>query len=147
AYDLPLLMNPPGPGATFDVPNVDPLQERAQELASEVEKQADLLKQAIRDRLQPLLDPLSAGAKLVKQAVIYLVIPILAFLVISLAGGPFSAALLAAVDLIAKLNRLFAQQADLARNLSPELILEMLSNEMRELRDLLPDEFVREASA
>ncbi|HEY7214999.1 MAG TPA: fibronectin type III domain-containing protein [Thermoanaerobaculia bacterium] len=179
AYDLPLLMNPPSAGATFDVPNVDPLQERAQELASEVEKQADLLKQAIRDRLQPLLDPLTAGDKFVTIAVIYLVIPILAFLVISLAGGPFSAALLAAVvliaaeelvhlilkwltgpllkkvdevrrlanDLIAKLNRLFAQQADLARNLSPELILEMLSNELRELRDLLPDEFVRDASA
>src|SRR5207253_375926 len=101
----------------------------------------------------------------------YLAIPILAFLVISLAGGPFSAALLAAVvllaaeelvhlllkwltgpllnkidevrrlanDLIAQLNRLFAQQASLAQNLSPELILEMLANQVRELRDLLPD--------
>src|SRR6185295_17317696 len=179
AYDLPLLLNPPPPGSTFNVPNVDPLQQQLQVLTAEVEKQADLLKQEIRDRLKPLLDINSAGDKFVTIVVIYLVIPILAFLVISLAGGPFSAALLAAVvliaaeelvhlilkwltgpllkkvdevrrlanDLIAKLNRLFAQQADLARALSPELILEMLSNEMRELRELVPDEFVRAASA
>ena len=179
AYDLPLLLNPPPPGSTFNVPNVDPLQQQLQVLTAEVEKQADLLKQEIRDRLKPLLDINSAGDKFVTIAVIYLVIPIIGFLAISLAGGPFSAALLAAVvliaaeelihlllkwltgpllkkvdevrrlanDLIAKLNRLFAQQADLARALSPELILEMLSNEMRELRELVPDEFVRAASA
>ncbi|MEA2600659.1 MAG: large repetitive protein [Acidobacteriota bacterium] len=179
AYDLPLLMNPPAPGSTFNVPDVDPLRQSAQELTSAVEQQADRIKQAIHDRLQPLLDPASAGDKFVIIAVTYLVIPIVGFLAISLAGGPFSAALLAAVvliaaeelvhlilkwltgpllkkvdevrrlanELIAKLNRLFAQQGDLARNLSPELILEMLSNQMRELRDLVPDEFVREASA
>ncbi|HEY3566764.1 MAG TPA: fibronectin type III domain-containing protein [Thermoanaerobaculia bacterium] len=177
AFDLPLLMSPPAPGSTFDVPDGDPLTQHAQELLSEVEKQADLIKQAIRDRLEPLLG--STSDKFVELAVIYLVIPILAFLVISLAGGPFSAALLAAVvliaaqelihlllkwltgpllnkvdevrrlanGLIAQLNRLFAQQASLAQNLSPELILEMLANQVRELRDLLPDEFVREASA
>ncbi|HEV2853175.1 MAG TPA: fibronectin type III domain-containing protein [Thermoanaerobaculia bacterium] len=179
AYDMPLLMNPPAPPSTFDVANVDPLQERAQELTSVVEQQADRLKQEIRARLAPLLATPPNGEKFMIIAMTYLVIPILAFLVISLAGGPFSAALLAAVvliaaqelvrlilkwltgpllkkvdevrrlanDLIAKLNRLFAQQADLVRNLSPELILEILANEVRELRDLLPDEFVREASA
>jgi hypothetical protein len=179
AYDMPLLMNPPAPGSTFDVPDIDPLQERAQELSSEVERQADRIKQAIRDRLQPVLALPPNSNKFVILAVTYLVIPILAFLVISLAGGPFSAALLAAVvliaaqelvrlilkwltgpllkkvdevrklanDLIAKLHRVFAVQADLVRNLSPELILEILSNQMRELRDLMPDEFVREASA
>jgi hypothetical protein len=176
AFDLPLLMSPPAAGSTFDVSDADPLAQHAQELISEVEKQADLLKQAIRDRLQPLLG--STSDKFVEIAIIYLAIPILAFLVISLAGGPFSAALLAAVvliaieelvhlllkwltgpllnkvdevrrlanDLIAQLNRLFAQQASLAQNLSPELILEMLANQLRELRDLIPDEFVREAS-
>src|SRR3954451_2900134 len=177
AYDLPLLMSPPVSNSTLDVPDADPLAQHAQELLSEVEKQADLIKQAIRDRLQPLLG--TGSDKFVELAIIYLAIPILAFLVISLAGGPFSAALLAAVvliaaeelvhlllkwltgpllnkidevrrlanDLIAQLNRLFAQQASLAQNLSPELILEMLANQVRELRDLLPDEFVREASA
>lgn len=179
AFDMPLLMNPPAPPSTFDVPNVDPLQERAQELTSAVEQQADRLKQEIRDRLAPLLAATPNGDKFVIIAMTYLAIPIIGFLAISLAGGPFSAALLAAVvliaaqelvrlilkwltgpllkkveevrrlsnELIAKLNRLFAQQADLVRNLSPELILEILSNQMRELRDLLPDEFVREASA
>ncbi|PYQ63332.1 MAG: hypothetical protein DMF53_10450 [Acidobacteria bacterium] len=177
AFDLPLLMSPPAAGSTLDVPDADPLAQHAQELLSEVEKQADLIKQAIRDRLQPLLG--TGSDKFVELAIIYLAIPILAFLVISLAGGPFSAALLAAVvliaaeelvhlllkwltgpllnkidevrrlanGLIAQLNRLFAQQASLAQNLSPELILEMLANQVRELRDLLPDEFVREASA
>ena len=182
AYDMPLLMNPPAPPSTFDVPDVDPLRQRAQELTSEVEKQADRLKKEIRDRLAPLLvDPANpqSSKKFVTIAFTYLVIPIVGFLAISLAGGPFSAALLAAVvliaaqelvrlllkwltgpllkkveevrrlanELIAKLNRLFAQQSDLIRNLSPELILEMLANQMRELRDLLPDEFLREASA
>lgn len=179
AYDMPLLLNPPAPGTTLDVPNVDPLRTQAQELTAAVEQQAERLKQEIRVRLQPLLSATSAGDKFVLIAITYLAIPILAFLVISLAGGPFSAALLAAVvliaaeelihlllkwltgpllkkvdevrrlanDLIAKLNRLFAEQADLVRALSPELILEMLSNELREIRELLPDEFLRAASA
>jgi hypothetical protein len=179
AYDLPLLMNPPAGGSTFDVPDVDPLRQRAQELISEVEKQADLLKQEIRARLEPLLSATAGSDKFALIAMIYLVIPIVGFLAISLSGGPFSAALLAAVvliaaeelvhlllkwltgpllkkvdevrrlanDLIARLNRVFARQADLARNLSPELILEILANQLRELRDLVPDEFLREAAA
>lgn len=180
AYDLPLLMNPPQAPSTMNVPDVDPLQERAQQLTSAVEQQADRLKQEIRARLAPLIaTPNPASDKFVVIAFTYLVVPIIGFLAISLAGGPFSAALLAAVvliaaqelirlllkwltgpllkkveevrklanDLIAKLNRLFATQADLARNLSPELILEILSNQMRELRDLVPEEFLREVSA
>jgi hypothetical protein len=179
AYDMPLLMNPPNAPSTFDVADVDPLQERAQELTSAVEQQADRLKQEIRARLAPLIEALPASDKFVVIAFTYLVVPIIGFLAISLAGGPFSAALLAAVvliaaqelirlllkwltgpllkkveevrklanDLIAKLNRIFAMQADLARNLSPELILEILSNQMRELRNLVPEEFLREVSA
>jgi hypothetical protein len=179
AYDMPLLMNPPRAPSTFDVADVDPLQERAQELTSAVEQQADRLKQEIRARLAPLIATVPSSDKFALIAFTYLVVPIIGFLAISLAGGPFSAALLAAIvliaaqelirlllkwltgpllkkveevrklanELIAKLNRLFATQADLARNLSPELILEILSNQMRELRDLVPEEFLREVSA
>lgn len=179
AFDMPLLMDPPGPGSTFDVPDVDPLRAQAARLESEIQKQADRIKQEIRTRLRPLLEPASAGGVFVTIAITYLVVPILAFLVISLAGGPFSAALLAAVvliaaqelvhlilkwltgpllkkvdevrrlanELIAKLNRLFTQQADRVRSLSPELVLDMLASQLRQLRDLVPDDFVKEAAA
>jgi hypothetical protein len=177
AYDLPLLMNPPAPPSTLDVPNVDPIGVTAQELLSEVETQADAIKQQIRARLEPLLA--GTADKFVVLAATYLVIPIVAFLAISLAGGPLSAALLAAAvliaaeelihlllswltgpllkkvdevrrradELIGRLNALFATHAEMARNFSPELILTILANEVRELRDLLPDEFVRQAAA
>ncbi len=92
ALDIPL-QAPGAPG----IP--DPFQDALAKLAATVRQKLDEVRQALVDGLRALttLDP-----KLFRVLVIvYLVLPILAALAIGLAGGPFTAAALAAIVLVA----------------------------------------------
>jgi hypothetical protein len=100
SFDLPVLMNPPATAELPDVPDVDPFLDVQNSLDSEIALLADQIKGAIRDKLSGLAGGGDSGL-FVAIAVTYLALPILALLVISLAGGPFSAALLAAAVLLA----------------------------------------------
>jgi Fibronectin type III domain len=101
SFDITLLMTPAAHPGGPNVPNLDPLQDFYLRLTAQVNALAEKVKQRITDALTPLLNIGSGGDFFVAIVVAFLVLPILAFLVISLAGGPFSAALLAAVVLIA----------------------------------------------
>lgn len=177
AFDLPVLMTPPQLQGEADVPDEDPLKALYAQLQAQVDKLAGDIKQRIESHLDPIISGADDG--LFKTIVItFLVLPILAFLVISLAGGPFSAALLAAVvlvaaeellrlllrwlagpvlqqidelkqrltELVGRLQQFFAAQAALVENESPELLLEMLASELRELRDFMPETFLNETA-
>jgi hypothetical protein len=173
SFDEPLLMKAsPGIGLP-DVPNVSPLAG----FFEEIEEQVEVVAAQIKTRILAVLnDP---GDLFVAVAVTFLVLPILAFLVISLAGGPFSAAALVAVLLLAAeellhliarwltgglqdklgdlrkqladklqvLNGLFARQAELLEIGSPENKLKILADELRELKNLLPEAFLEDAAA
>lgn len=109
-FDITLLMSPAKVAGEPDVPDVDPLEALNQQLSAEVNKLAEGVKDRVKQALAPLLD--GSGSGLFETIVItFLCLPILAFLVISLAGGPFSAALLAAAVLLAaeELLRLLVQ--------------------------------------
>jgi hypothetical protein len=100
AFDLPVLMTPPKFQGGTDVANVDPLKAVYEQLQAQIDGLANTIKQKIETALDPILS--GAGGDLFKTIVItFLVLPILAFLLIALAGGPISAALLAAVVLVA----------------------------------------------
>lgn len=178
ASDITLLMTPPANAGGADVPDLDPLKALYAQLNAEVDKLADQIKSRITAKLLPLVD--GSGADLFKKLVItFLVLPVLAFLIISLAGGPISAALLAAAVLLAaeellrllvrwlsgpllkkiddltrnltqlvgKLQSFFALQSQLVRNQSPEVSLQILASEIRQLRDFLPETFLYDAAA
>ncbi|WP_029919685.1 fibronectin type III domain-containing protein [Nevskia soli] len=100
SFDLPLLLNTPAAPQLPDVPDVDPFLQLQSGLDSEIGQLTEKIRSAVHDRLNGLLSG-SDSSLFVAIAVTYLVLPILAFLVISLAGGPFSAALLAAAVLLA----------------------------------------------
>jgi hypothetical protein len=177
SFDVTLLMTPPKEIGHPDVPDVDPFADLYARLNAQVDGLAARVKAEITAAVQPLTN--GTGAGLFKTIVItFLVLPILAFLVISLAGGPFSAALLAAavllaaeellrllvrwlagpllkkvdelnqrlLELVGQLQNFFAVQAELVRNQSPEIPLEILASELRQLRDFLPQAFLEEAA-
>jgi hypothetical protein len=99
-FDVTLLMTPPQTVGDADVPDVDPFEDLYARLNAQVDQLAAQIKERVTAALKPLTD--GSGAGLFKTIVItFIAIPILAFLVISLAGGPFSAALLAAAVLLA----------------------------------------------
>jgi hypothetical protein len=100
ASDITLLMTPPVDAGGADVPDLDPFEDLYEKLNAQVDQLAAQIKERVTNALKPLID--GTGADLFKTIVIvFLALPILAFLVISLAGGPFSAALLAAAVLLA----------------------------------------------
>jgi hypothetical protein len=101
SFDITLLMTPAEVPNEPDVPNLDPLADLYSQLNAQVDALAAKVKQRITDALTPLLNATSAGGFFVTIVIAFLVLPILVFLVISLAGGPFSAALLAAAVLLA----------------------------------------------
>lgn len=110
--DVTLLLTPAAVPEQPDIPDVDPLEDLYGELDAQVNELAARVKERVITALGPLLDPAGNGGSLFEAIVItFLVLPILAFLVISLAGGPFSAALLAAAVLLAaeELLRLLVQ--------------------------------------
>lgn len=111
-FDVTLLMTPAEVAGTPDVPDLDPLQDLYEQLNSQIDALAEQVKERVRTALLPLTQLTDGGGGLFTTIVVtFLVLPILAFLVISLAGGPFSAALLAAAVLLAaeELLRLLVQ--------------------------------------
>jgi len=100
SFDMPVLMNPPATAELPDVPDLDPFRNLQNQLDSEIALITDQIKTAIRAKLNGLANG-NDSSLFVAIAVTYLALPILAILVISLAGGPFSAALLAAAVLLA----------------------------------------------
>lgn len=99
AADITLLQTPPKTADGANVADLDPFQDLYGELLAQVDELGEQIKQRIREAVEPLT---GGDPALFKTLVItYLVIPILAFLVISLAGGPVSAGLLAAAVLLA----------------------------------------------
>ncbi|HKH45513.1 MAG TPA: fibronectin type III domain-containing protein [Thermoanaerobaculia bacterium] len=111
-FDVTLLMTPSEVPGGPDVPDLDPLEELYEQLNAQVNELAEKVKARVTEALSPLTQLTGGGGALFETIVItFLVLPILAFLVISLAGGPFSAALLAAAVLLAaeELLRLLVQ--------------------------------------
>lgn len=111
-FDITLLMTPSQVPGEPDVPDLDPLTDLYAQINAQVDKLADEVKAKVTAALAPLTSLTGGGGALFETIVItFLVLPILAFLVISLAGGPFSAALLAAAVLLAaeELLRLLVQ--------------------------------------
>jgi hypothetical protein len=111
-FDITLLMTPAKVPGQPDVPDLDPLADLYEQLDAQVNLLADQVKARVTTALLPLTQLTEGGGKLFETIVItFLALPILAFLVISLAGGPFSAALLAAAVLLAaeELLRLLVQ--------------------------------------
>lgn len=177
ASDITLLMTPPQTPGGANVADLDPLQDLYAELTARVDQLAEQIKQRIRDALQPLLN---GSSDLFKTLVItYLVIPILAFLIISLAGGPISAALLAAAvllaaqelvhlllrwltgplrdqvtaarqqltDIVGQLQTFFAEQAGLITDGSSVPLLDILSRQLRQVSDFVPQQFLEDTAA
>jgi hypothetical protein len=169
SIDVPLLMTPAGAGMP-DVPNVNPLTSVLGALSDAVES----LIQKIKSDVQAALDQVIAalGTSFRRFMIIYVCVPILAFLVISVAGGPFSAAALAAIVLVAaqKLIQLLARwlagpildkvenakrrvtdaleelegifQRTIASFANPEPHLKLLASQLLELKNLLPQAFL-----
>ena len=98
AFDLPLTSGLGDPG---HVMNVDPLAGLEEELLAKVDELAIDLKKKIKTALETLRDATTGGDGFATLVIVYLAIPVLAFLVIAIAGGPFGAALLAAAVLLA----------------------------------------------
>jgi hypothetical protein len=99
SFDLPLTAGIPEIAGGADVRNVDPLAATLQKLSGQVDALEQTIRSAIEDVLQKALDgPSSLFEDLM---ITFYVLPILALLVIGLAGGPFSAAVLAAIVLVA----------------------------------------------
>lgn len=100
ASDITLLMTPPKDAGGADVPDLDPFGAVYAQLDAQVDALAAKVKARITEALLPLIN--GSGSDLFTTIVIvFLALPILAILIISLAGGPFSAALLAAAVLLA----------------------------------------------
>jgi hypothetical protein len=111
-FDVTLLMTPAEVPGQPDVPDLDPLSDLYAQLDAQVNELAARVKARVTEALAPLISLTGDGGSLFETVVVtFLVLPILAFLVISLAGGPFSAALLAAAVLLAaeELLRLLVQ--------------------------------------
>lgn len=140
AFDEPLVMQAASGVGLPDVPNGNPLQRVQDRLEQAVESLADLVKQ----RINEVLDKAGGKDLFVLVAATYLVLPILAFLVIAVAGGPFSAAALAAVVLLAaqELVRLILRwlAGPLQRRLDE--LVESMTGRIRELHAV----FAREAT-
>lgn len=110
-FDITLLMTPAEVAGQPDVPDLDPLTDLYEQLNAGVNALAEKVKARVTEALQPLLTATDGGSLFETIVITFLVLPILAFLVIALAGGPFSAALLAAAVLLAaeELLRLLVQ--------------------------------------
>ncbi|MES2684530.1 MAG: fibronectin type III domain-containing protein [Pseudomonadota bacterium] len=99
-FDLPLTQTPSATSGAPDVANADPFRGLYERLNAQVDALAATIKTRINQALDKITDTTENG--LLRKLVIgFVCIPLLAFLIISLAGGPFSAALLAAVVLVA----------------------------------------------
>ncbi|MDP3858586.1 MAG: fibronectin type III domain-containing protein [Stagnimonas sp.] len=99
-FDLPLTQSVSATPGAPDVANVDPFRGLYERLNAQVDALAATIKANINTALNKVLDATDNG--LLRKLIIgFICIPLLAILIISLAGGPFSAALLAAVVLVA----------------------------------------------
>jgi hypothetical protein len=176
SYDLPLLMTPVGDGGAA-LPNYNPLFGAYAGFNKQVDALLDAVKASIRSSLGDVANLTTTGQDLFVAIMrVYVVLPILAFLVIAIAGGPFAAAALAAVVLFGaeELAHLLARwlagpllseverakqrvfdkvgelQGIFARQAvlleSPDLSLRLLAAELHELRSLLPEEFLNDAA-
>jgi fibronectin type III domain protein len=171
SFDEPLVMAPAS-GARPDTPNMDPLAGLSQQVRQSVEN----LIAGVKFQIDRTIAEAIGGSSALFRAVVigYLVLPALASLVVAIAGGPISAALLAGVIMIAaeelirlitgwlagplrkeidqararleenvtRLRQIFADQAALISTSSPDTALRLLSWQLRELKDFLPEAFL-----
>jgi hypothetical protein len=160
-----------------DVPGVNPLAEHAPKtdpldlVKAQLSNAVENLAREIKTRM---LDVLTSGAPRIalfrELMIAYLVLPILAFLVIAVAGGPFAAAALAAVILfglqelvaiwlsgplrkeidkakervtaaVRGLQQSFAREAAVVETASGADYLHVLAQEFAALRELAPEQF------
>ncbi|HEX2051189.1 MAG TPA: fibronectin type III domain-containing protein [Actinomycetota bacterium] len=173
-YDGPLLMQPTGVAGESNVPNVNPLASSLQGLQDAVDGLVDTIKDEVRTALRDVAN--GVADRFEEVMIAFVVLPVLAFVAIAAAGGPFSAAALAAIvmvavqqlihllarwlagPLLAKLDDLKGQVLATVKQFqqlfaqgtalieSPADVLELLASELLELRELLPEAFLADAA-
>jgi fibronectin type III domain protein len=174
SYDGTLTMVPSGVAGQADVPNVNPLAGVLGQLSQAVENLVNQIK-ALIDAVLTTPNQLASLCRFLMIA--YVVTPLLAFLVITIAGGPFAAAALAGIVLVAaqELVHLLARwlvgplrdqvghvkekledQVKVLQDIlnreaqslaNPAWELELLAGELLELKNLLPEAFLDDAAA
>jgi hypothetical protein len=173
SFDGTLIMRPAGSPGLPDVPNSTPFARLQGQLTAAVDK----LVQDLKSEVDAALAQTANLAPLCRNLMIaYVVLPLLAFLVIAVSGGPISAAALAAIVLVAVqellhllarwltgplLNKLDAAKAKLegstevlrdvlARQAlaldSPKDELDLVAAELLTLKNLVPELFLDSAA-
>jgi hypothetical protein len=174
SFDQTLLIRPSEISGAPDVPNVDPLTETYDQLETEVQKLADQMKAELRTKLAaaqrddlfrkivltylcvPILAVLSisvSGGPIAAGVIIGITLLALQELIHLLArwlSGPLMDKVREAREKVARIVRqlqdLFQRQAAVMAAFSPTQALQILSQELRELRTLLPEAFLRDAA-
>ncbi|WP_322067338.1 hypothetical protein [Burkholderia ubonensis] len=175
SFDLPLTQRAAATAGAVDQPDINPLAELEDKLENVAQRVIDKIRQLVLSALDPtgLLD------KIVDIVMDFIVYPIFALFAISLVGGPFGAAALAAIvlisieelahliigwltgpivgqidalkkkafDALADVQRAFAQATSLTQAFDPVDSLRILRDELRQLKDFLPEVFLDEAAA
>jgi hypothetical protein len=175
SFDMPLLMRPAGANLP-DIPNVNPFQSAFGQLTTAVENLVTTMRNRVIAELNKVANATDGG--LFKTImVVYICLPLLAFLAISFAGGPVSAAALGAIVLLAAqqlihllakwltgpiMDKLEDAKATLKATLkelqqlfvrqtgiieNPKNRLELLSAHLLEVKNAIPAAFLNDAAS